>query len=349
MNQIACMTTFITVVEKGGLAAAARHLGLAPATVTQQVHNLEGRIGVRLLQRTTRKSALTPAGQVFFERGVKILKDVREADAIANAYRATAKGTVRLNISPTLSNHVSAMIARYAMRYPDTSFELTTANRMGDLIDGRIDLAIRDDAVADSTSLVTRNLGYAEWTPCASPGYVARHGMPSCPEELVEHNCLVYAANQGRDEWRLMDGSGAKSIRISGSLRSADPQILRTAALSDHGVALLPEAMVDADLDAGRLVRVLGGCAVERVSIRALFASRHELALKVRTFLDFAAKDFAPSPKCGPAGAKPLLEPRGGEPGSFVARAAVGPRLRYPRLAILNKTGTSSAALASTL
>jgi len=203
MNHFACLNTFVTVVQKGGFCAAARHLGVAPATVTQQVQILEERIGARLLLRTTRRSTLTEAGQVFFERGVKILEDIREANAIASAYHSTVKGTVRLNISPTLSKDVSALISRYLELHPETSFDLSVTNKMSDLLDDRVDLAIRDEEVPDS-SLITRRLAGAEWTPCASPAYVARHGMPAHPEQLSTHNCLVLVHDQRCNEWQFI-------------------------------------------------------------------------------------------------------------------------------------------------
>jgi DNA-binding transcriptional LysR family regulator len=290
------MTTFVAVVQEGGFTAAARHLSLSPATVTQQIQDLENRIGARLLQRTTRKCALTEAGQAFYERATKILDDVEEADAIANEFHATSRGMVRLNTSPTLCKDVSALVAQYAALHPETSFDLTTTNRIGGLIDDRIDVAIRDDAVAVS-SLIVRRLACAEWTACASPGHVARYGLPVHPAELAEHNCLVYARDSDCDEWQFTDDSGTKSIHVSGSLRSNDPHVLRTAALADQGLLLLPDAMVSQDLLTGRLVRVLNGYNAEQATVRAVYPSRRQLSLKVRTFLDFAAKAFGTYPQ----------------------------------------------------
>jgi DNA-binding transcriptional LysR family regulator len=292
MNHLACMTTFVAVVDKGGFAPAARHLAIAPTSVTQQIHILEHRIGARLLQRTTRKSTLTEAGEVFYERVVKILADIAEADAIANAFHTTSRGTLRLNTSPSLSKDVSALVARYAAVHPETSFDLATTNQMGSLLDERIDLAIRDDAVIES-SFIVRRLARAEWTACASPGHVARHGLPTHPAELAGYNCLIYVRDRDGDDWRFADHGGTTSVRVSGSLRSRDPHVLRTAALSDQGLVLLPDAMVSEDLQAGRLVRILNGHSAEQATIRAIYPSRELLSLKVRMFLDFAATTFA--------------------------------------------------------
>jgi hypothetical protein len=167
---------------------------------------------------------------------------------------------------------------------------------MGNLLDDQIDLAIRDEAVAES-SLIVRRLARAEWTACASPDHVARHGLPIHPAELAEHNCLVYIRDRDCDQWRFTDRNGSRSIRVSGSLRSSDPHALRMAALSDQGLILLPDAMVSEDMQTGRLVRVLNGYSAEPATIRAVYPSRRQLSLKVRTFLDFVAVAFGGSPQ----------------------------------------------------
>jgi DNA-binding transcriptional LysR family regulator len=294
MDHLACMTTFAAVVERGGFAAAARHLSVAPASVTRHVLALEHRIGARLLHRTTRKCTPTEAGRVFYERGVKILEDIRDADAIASEFHSTSRGTVRIQTSPTLSVDVMGLISRYRAIHPETSFDVTTAAQMGDLLGDGIDLAFRDDPVPES-SLIVRCLACAEWTPCAALDYVARYGLPARPAELKDHNCLVYARGHDCDEWRFTSEDGEKAIRISGDLRSTDPHAVRTATLAAHGVALLPDAMISKDLQAGRLIRVLSEYSAEPATVRAIYPSRRQLARKVRTFLDFAAASFGGS------------------------------------------------------
>lgn len=296
MDHLACMTTFAAVVEKGGFAAAARHLSVAPASVTRHVVTLEHRIGGRLLHRTTRKCTLTEAGRAFYERGVKILEDIREADAIASEFHSTSRGTVRVQTSPTLSGDVAAVIARYAAAHPETSFDLTTANEIGDLVGDGIDIALRDDPLPES-SVIARRLGEADWTACASLDHVARRGIPVDPVELTGHDCLVYVRGRECDEWRFTGRHGVDTVRVSGGLRSTDPHALRTAALAGQGIVLLPDAMVSEDLRAGRLIRILIGYSAEPATVRAIYPSRRQLSLKVRAFLDFAAVALAGSPQ----------------------------------------------------
>ena len=292
MDHLACMATFVAVVEKGGFASAARYLSVAPATVTQQIHALEHRLGARLLQRTTRKSTLTEAGSAFYERSTRILESIKEADAVASEFHATAKGTLRLNTSPTLSTRVSMIVTKYIIAHPETSFELNVTNEMGGLIDDRIDLAIRDDALANS-SLIVRCLAPAAWALCGSAAYIGRHGLPTHPSELARHNCLVYG--NGGENWHLTSVSGVETVRVAGSLRSTDPHTIRTAALSGQGLILLPEFMVRDDLQQGRLLRILKGYTAQEKTIRAVFPSNRYLPVKVRAFLDFVAKAFSAS------------------------------------------------------
>ena len=189
---------------------------------------------------------------------------------------------------------------------------------------------IRDDPVPES-SLIVRCLACAEWTPCAALDYVARYGLPARPAELKDHNCLVYARGHDCDEWRFTSEDGEKAIRISGDLRSTDPHAVRTATLAAHGVALLPDAMISKDLQAGRLIRVLSEYSAEPATVRAIYPSRRQLARKVRTFLDFAAASFGGSLRVefragaelrgrAPLRDEPPKAPRPSGPGSDRAR-----------------------------
>jgi DNA-binding transcriptional LysR family regulator len=295
MNQFDCLATFVAVVEKGGFAAAARHLSIGGATVTRQVLTLEDRTGARLLHRTTRKCSLTEAGLAFYLRSKKIIEDLRDADAIAKEFHASTKGTIRVNTSATLISEVSAVVARYAANHEETSFDVITTDQMSDLLDDRIDLAIRDESITES-SMIVRSLTFAEWTACASPGYISRHGMPNHPAELGKHNCLIYVRGNDCDRWRFTNHGDSKTVRVSGNLRSSDPRILRAAAIFDQGVVLLPDAMVAESLQAGHLVRVVCAFCAEGRQVRAVYPSR-QLSLKVRTFLDFAAREFLATKK----------------------------------------------------
>lgn len=292
MDSLDCMTIFVAVVERGGFASAARYLSIAPATVTQRIQGLEHEIGARLLSRTNTRLALTEVGRALYTGGKKTLEDIKEADAIAGEFRASSQGTLRINVSPTLAKTMGDLVSGYARLHPDTVFDLSSTERACSLPDNGFELAIRDDAVSDTKSLV-RQLASVEWTVCASPGYVARHGAPALPDELSRFNCLVYGSDRSFDEWIFRDVAGRYPVRVWGRLRSNDPYALRSAALSDDGVVHLPDALVSDDLEAGRLVRVLASYSTEPVAVRAVYPCRRRLSLKVRSFLDFAAKEMS--------------------------------------------------------
>lgn len=292
MDSLACMTTFVAVVETGGFASAARYLSIAPATVSQRIQGLEHEIGARVLSCTNANWALTEVGRALYKSGKKTLEDIREADAIASEFHASSHGTLRVNVSPTLAKTMGNLVSRYARMHPGTTVVLSSTERACSPLDNGFDLAIRDDAVTDSKSLV-RQLASVEWTVCASPGYVGRHGAPAHPDELSQFNCLVYGFDQSFDAWTFRDLAGRYPVRVSGSLRSNDPYALRSAALSDEGVVHLPDALVSDDLEAGHLVRVLASYSTEPVAVRAVYPCRKRLSLKVRSFLDFAAEEMS--------------------------------------------------------
>jgi DNA-binding transcriptional LysR family regulator len=192
IDRLACFDTFVRVAERGGFAAAARDLCLSPATVTHQIQSRENRLGAPLFNRTTRNCSLTEAGRVFYERCVRILMDIKEAETLAANLHATARGTIRLNSSPTLTSCLTALIVEFVSQHPGVSFELIATDEMGSLVEHGFDLAIRAGVLPDS-NLITRRLGSASWMACAAPDYLARFGYPTTPAELTRHNCLTCA------------------------------------------------------------------------------------------------------------------------------------------------------------
>jgi DNA-binding transcriptional LysR family regulator len=159
-------------------------------------------------------------------------------------------------------------------------------------VEDGFDLAIRADGLPDS-SLISRRLGSASWSACASPGYLARRGEPLRPADLAAHNCLIYAPHWGDGKWCFTDGDCEHGVHVSGSMRSNDPEVLRTAAISGQGLTLLPDISAAADLAAGRLVRVLRGYSVEQAAVYAVFPSGRQIPQKVRSFVDFAVGRFS--------------------------------------------------------
>ncbi|HEX6120244.1 MAG TPA: LysR family transcriptional regulator [Dongiaceae bacterium] len=303
MDRLKSLTTFVHVVENGGFSAAARRLNMSPTMASEHVQALEDQLGARLLQRTTRRISLTEAGQAYYENAARILSELEEADRRVGALQSTPRGRLRLHVGTHIVRFVAPVLTEYMALYPDLSVELTMGERMVDLLEEGYDLAIRATVPADS-SLVIRQLAAWRHVPCCSPSYLQSHGEPRTPAELAQHNCLRYAFYPYGDEWRFAGPGGeAVSARVKGSLRTNSAEALRIAALGGLGIFLAPGFLVVEDLEAGRLVPLLGEYRPVAFAINAIYPTRHQVSAKVRAFIDLAVERFrAPPPWLNPAG-----------------------------------------------
>ena len=316
MDRITSMTAFATVVANGSFASAARRLNMSPATVTTHVQSLEERLGVRLLNRTTRKMSLTEAGRAYYDRCALILPQIEAANDSVAALNSMARGTLRLNAANVLSHSVASLIGRFSSAYPDITVALTATDRMVDLVEEGVDVAIRFNQPSDS-SLIMRRLGHFRVMLCASPAYLERHGAPQGPSELPRHNCIAYAY-PGFDrltrEWTLIGAAGKVTVRISGNLHTNSLETLMTAAVEGRGIATVSSSAPDSAIRSGRLVRVLPDYHLGEFPIIALYPHRQYVPAKVRSFVDFAATHFAENATgatddAGRDGARPRVEP----------------------------------------
>ncbi|HZB92295.1 MAG TPA: LysR family transcriptional regulator [Stellaceae bacterium] len=280
------LQAFVQVVDSGSFSAAAKRLSVSPAVVTGHVQSLEKRLGVQLLNRTTRKVNLTEIGRAFYERTRRILAEIEEAEGLASAQQSTPRGTLRLNTSVSLARLVTPLITEYVALYPEVAFELVMSDRMVDMVEEGFDLALRSGPLPDS-SLMTRRLGIGRLVLCASPAYLARHGRPERPEDLAEHNCLTYINSHIEGRWHLSGPDGEHDVAVRGSLRSNSIEGLRAAALSGLGICLLPMINVTEDLTVGHLQRLLPDYRTTEVVLQAVYPPGRHLPVKVRTFLDF--------------------------------------------------------------
>ena len=250
------MATFVKVVESEGFSAAARALGISPSMATTHVRSLEERLGVRLLNRSTRRVSLTEAGQVYYERCLQILTEVEDADRAAQALQSTPRGTLRLNTSVAIPPFLAPVIAEFVTLYPDVSINMTMTDRMIDLVEERFDLAVRNMSVPDS-SLIARRVATYRFVVCGAPSYFAARGTPEQPADLVHHNCLTYSHSAWGNEWRFAGPDGEQSIAVSGNLQANSDNALRLAAVHGQGLALAPTFLVADEIKSGRLVPVL--------------------------------------------------------------------------------------------
>jgi DNA-binding transcriptional LysR family regulator len=294
MDRWAAMEAFVRVVEAGSFVAAAERSGLSTSSLSRQVAELEQHLGVRLMNRTTRRLSLTESGQSYYERCVTLLADVQEAEAIAGQAAAQPRGTIRLTCSHNMAEmRVAPAIAAFVGRYPKVKFDLVVADRVVDLVDEGFDLAIRVGPVG-SDRLVARRLGSMRLVPCAAPSYLARRGTPATPQEFAQHDALTYAYSATARVWRFTDTAGTlHEVRVAGSLHANSGDALRSAAEAGLGVICEPDFLVNNSLRAGRLVPLLPDYQGTGGEIWAVYPSRRHLSLKVRLFVDHIAAAFA--------------------------------------------------------
>src|SRR5215468_1936691 len=254
MDRMASMAAFTKVVGAGSFSSAARQMQVSQALVTKQIKELEGWLGARLLNRTTRRLSLTEVGTAFYERAARILEAVEEARTAAGALHTAPRGRLRINAPVSFGLlHLAPAITDFLQRFPDISVEMLVNDRVVDLLEGEFDVGVRIGRLHDS-SLVARRIATIRLAICAAPAYFARHGIPQTPRELSRHNCLEYTYFENRGEWRLLDKQGAEIVvPVSGRYLANNADVLRTTAIAGGGVILLPTFIIGEDLRAGRL------------------------------------------------------------------------------------------------
>jgi DNA-binding transcriptional LysR family regulator len=291
MDRLTSMAVFKRTVELGSFAAAARQFGMSAEMAGNHVRALETRLGARLLNRTTRKLHVTEAGGLYYARCVKILADIEETEAEANALNAEPRGLLRIAIPVTFGvQHMAPVIGEYMTRYPQVTFDITVSDRFVNLIEEGFDLAVRIGEPHDS-NLIMRRLVSTQLIVCASPAYVRRAGYPTKPGELGKHACLAYTPTAS-DTWQFKSSAGqTETVHVSGPLMASNAGLVREIALSGHGVILGPHLSFEADIAAGRLVQLLPEWRSAReLTVHVIYPHRSLLAAKVRSFVDLLAE-----------------------------------------------------------
>jgi DNA-binding transcriptional LysR family regulator len=284
---------YVAVIDGGSFAAAADRLGVSRAMVSKQVQKLEEHLGTRLMNRTTRRLSMTETGRVFYERSVQIAADVEEAEQIAGENTRSPQGVLRVTIPLSYGQHRLAIIlGAYTQAYPMVQLDISLSDRKVDLVEEGFDVAIRIGALPQS-DLIAKKIGGAHSIACAAPDYLSRFGTPKTPDDLSNHACLGYSLTGGGADWRLESASGPVIVPIAGPMKADNGDIIRLAAIAGAGIAFQPGFIVDEDIAAGRLVRVLPGWQSAEMGINALYPSRKHLSAKVRTFVDFVAAALA--------------------------------------------------------
>jgi len=293
MDRFHALTAFARVVEAGSFARAADRLGVSVSAVSRQVSDLETHLGVRLLNRTTRRLSLTESGQAFYERCVQLLADLEEAEVAVTSASVVPRGTLKLTSSATFgSRHLAPAIAAFIARYPQIRFDVELSERVVDIVEEGFDVAVRI-GTPGSQNLVARKIGAARILCCASPSYLARHGEPHEPEDLAKHSCLSYEYLPNRNVWTFRDPAGGeRSVRIAGPVQANNGRFLEALAADGAGISMEPDFIVGPDVRAGRLKPILAKFEALPLPIYVVYPSRRHLSAKVRMFAEFLIERF---------------------------------------------------------
>jgi DNA-binding transcriptional LysR family regulator len=288
MDRITAMQVFAEVADRASLTEAARALDMSRAMVSRYLESVERWLGVRLLHRTTRRVSLTDAGEEALQRCRQMLELTRDVQSVAGERREAPRGNLRITTSTSFAAaYLADVVADFLSRYPQTRIELIALDRTVNLVEERIDLAVRIANMLDD-SLVARKLGVCRSVLCASPAYIKVNGYPSAPDDLRNHRCVTHAY-VGRTEFRLQRNGQTLRIPVRGQLQSNEAAVTRRAALAGAGIAMLPTYFVSEDLASGELIRLLPDCEPEPLGIHAVYLSRQHQPQLLRMMVEFLA------------------------------------------------------------
>jgi DNA-binding transcriptional LysR family regulator len=287
-NRIGEMEVFVRTVERGSFAAAAKALRLTPSAVSRSIARIEARLGVRLLQRTTRSLALTVEGEALHARASKLLSDVDELERSFTVAGAEPRGRLRVNSNVPFGMHkIIPLLPAFIARYPKMSIDLSLSDTVIDLLEERADVAIRVGPLRDS-NLHARSLGRSTLAVIAAPQYLQRHGRPRRPADLAQHQCIIFNFRRSSDSWPFKVDGVVRPHAVAGTLLGSSGEAVRLMALAGAGITRVGRFHVEDDIRHGRLVPLL-----ERYNpgdteeINALYVSHQHLSLRVRAFVDF--------------------------------------------------------------
>ncbi len=296
MDKLISMQIFEKVAKHNSFSAAAENMGLSKAMVSKHIASLENSLDVLLLNRTTRRLSLTESGVAYLERIKHILADIEETELAVSKLSSEPRGTLKLTAPTSFGSfHLARAIGGYKQIYPDVQIEMVLTERLYDLVEDRLDLAIHVGHLDDS-SLVAKRLASARMVICGSPAYFEKYGIPETPEDLIHHQCLIYSPRTPVNEWAFQKDNKQFNVPVSGDIRSNIGDALRVAAMQDSGLIQLPTYMTGLDIKAARLQAVLEAYEPPESPINALYLHRKHLSAKVRTFVDYLYDILQPIP-----------------------------------------------------
>ena len=291
------MILFVETVDHGNFSAAARSLSLSPSAVSRQIRRLEDRLGVRLLNRSTRSITLTDEGRALYERCAPIAAEIAQAEEMVTSMGGEVQGVLRVTATVAFAKaHLLPLFPEFLRRHPKLNLALELTDRPVDLVEEGIDVAIRFTEQIADLSVVARKLVNNKRVVCAAPAYLETHGTPQTPEDLLRHNCLRLSTVSQFNDWEFDGPEGKRVLRVTGNFQANSADAVYHALLAGVGVARLSTYLVGEDIRAGRLIRLLPDYTYEKADLLAIYPDRRNLSPKVRAFVDFLTERFAPVP-----------------------------------------------------
>jgi DNA-binding transcriptional LysR family regulator len=287
------MQFFVLVARLGSLAAAARALDITPPAATKRLATLESRLGVRLLNRTTRSQSLTSEGETYLLRATRILADVKEMEEAVSQVRTNPRGLLRVNATLGFGRTaIAPLVSEFAVRYPEVEVQVEVTDKPIDLVESGFDLAIRFGALPDKRLNARRIMSNRRFL-CASPGYLERHGTPSKLADLAHHRCIIHRQNDDAyGIWRFIHREHSEVVKVHGMLSSNDGDIALGWALDGHGILIRSEWDLARYLDSGRLRVVLPDFKLPTADLYVYYPDRHNMPIRARVFIDFLVDHF---------------------------------------------------------
>jgi DNA-binding transcriptional LysR family regulator len=288
IDMMKAMQAFVAVIDKGNFVSAAEMLDTSTAAISRQISGLESHLGARLMHRTTRRLSLTDAGQEFYSRSQAILNDVAEAEAVVGEQVLQPKGTLRISAPLSYGIHrLGPLLTEFRKRYPELQLDIDLSDRVVDLANEGIDVALRISRSLTS-QLIARKLHDIPMVVCASPTYLKQHGTPQTPDDLTQHEILNYSYLSTGDNWSFTHKNGDEiTIRVHPQVHATNGDILKLLALTNGGVICQPNFILEKELENGSLTHLLKDWSMDPFSLYALYLSRKHLSAKVRAFIDY--------------------------------------------------------------
>ena len=292
MDSISGIRAFIGVVEEGSFTAAAEQMAMSVSLVSKYIAQLETRLGVRLLNRTTRSLTLTEIGEIYYEKSQQVLEGFDELEKVIKDKRASPCGNLVISAPQTFGEmFLSPLIEEFLKKYPDITVDLQLSDRLVNLVDETIDVSIRIAELPDS-NMIARYLDSARIVCCVSPEYLKQHPVPAHPSDLLSHECILDKNFKEANKWPFLVNGERTTIKVNGRLAVNSARTTRDMVLAGRGVALIPLYAIDNDIKEGRIKIILEQYEAFDLGVYIIYLDRHHLAAKIRAFVDFVSMKF---------------------------------------------------------